>query len=129
MDLKEKLVSSFLAFENQMDVEDYVHDIRSEAIKTFENEGFPSKKDEDWKYTSLNKILKQDYSVFPDDENAIEYRDVKKYFIHNIDSFKIVFIDGKYSSHLSQTTHEGMDICLLSAALAKPKYRLSLIHI
>ena len=39
MDLKEKLVSSFLAFENQMDVEDYVHDIRSEAIKTFENEG------------------------------------------------------------------------------------------
>lgn len=124
MDLKEKLVSSFLAFENQMDVEDYVHDIRSEAIKTFENEGFPSKKDEDWKYTSLNKILKQDYSVFPDDENAIEYRDVKKYFIHNIDSFKIVFIDGKYSSHLSQTTHEGMDICLLSAALAKPKYRL-----
>ena len=51
MDLKEKLVSSFLAFENQMDVEDYVHDIRSEAIKTFENEGFPSKKDEDWKYT------------------------------------------------------------------------------
>ena len=124
MDLKEKLVSSFLAFENQMDVEDYVHDIRSEAIKTFENEGFPSKKDEDWKYTSLNKILKQDYSVFPEDENAIEYRDVKKYFIHNIDSFKIVFIDGKYSSHLSQTTHEGMDICLLSAALAKPKYRL-----
>jgi len=124
MDLKEKLISSFLAFENQMDVEDYVHDIRSKAIKTFEDEGFPTKKDEAWKYTSLNKILKQDYSVFPDDENAIEYRDVKKFFIHSIDSFKIVFIDGKYSSHLSQTTHDGMDICLLSAALAQPKYRL-----
>ena len=124
MDLKEKLVSSFLAFENQVDVDAYVHDIRSEAMKTFEDNGFPSKRDEAWKYTSLNKILKQDYSVFPKQENAIEYSDVKKYFIHEIDSFNIVFIDGKYSSHLSQTTHDGMDVCLMSAALSKPKYRL-----
>jgi len=124
MDLKEKLVSSFLAFENQVDVDAYVHGIRTEAIKTFENNGFPSKKDEAWKYTSLNKILKQDYSVFPNKENAIEYSDVKKYFIHDIDTYKIVFIDGKYSSHLSQTTHDGMDVCLMSAALSKPKYRL-----
>ena len=124
MDLKEKLVSSFLAFENQVDVEAYVHDIRTEAIKTFETNGFPSKKDEAWKYTSLNKILKQDYSVFPKHENDIEYRDVKKYLIHDIDTYKIIFIDGKYSSHLSETTHDGMDICLMSAALSKPKYRL-----
>jgi Fe-S cluster assembly protein SufD len=124
MDLKEKLVSSFLAFENGVDVDTYVHDIRSEAIKTFEDNGFPSKKDEAWKYTSLNKILKQDYSVFPNQENAIEYSDVKKYFIYDIDSYKIVFIDGKYSSHLSETTHDGIDVCLMSAALTKPKYRL-----
>ena len=124
MDLKEKLVSSFLAFENGVDVDTYVHDIRSEAIKTFEDNGFPSKKNEAWKYTSLNKILKQDYSVFPNQENAIEYSDVKKYFIYDIDSYKIVFIDGKYSSHLSETTHDGIDVCLMSAALTKPKYRL-----
>lgn len=124
MELKEKLVSSFLAFENQVDVDAYVHDIRSEAIKQFETKGFPSKKEEAWKYTSLNSILKHDYSVFPKQENAIEYQEVKKYFIHDIDSYKIVFIDGKYSSHLSETTHEGIDVCLLSAAISKPKYRL-----
>ena len=124
MDLKEKLISSFLAFENQVDVDAYVHGIRSEAIKTFEEKGFPTKKEEDWKYTPLNRILKQNYSVFPKKENALEYRDVKKYFIHDIDTYKIVLIDGKYSSHLSQTTHDGMDICLMSAALSKPKYRL-----
>ncbi len=124
MDLKEKLVSSFLAFENQVDVDAYVHGIRSEAIKTFEEKGFPTKKEEAWKYTSLNRILKHNYSVFPQKENALEYRDVKKYFIHDIDTYKIVFIDGKYSSHLSETTHDGMDVCLMSAALCKPKYRL-----
>jgi len=124
MDLKEKLVSSFMAFENQVNVDSSVHDVRSEAIKTFEQVGFPTKKQEAWKYTSLKSILNQDYSVFPKQENALEYRDVKKYFIHDIDSYKIVFIDGKYSSHLSQTTHDGFDVCLMSAALNKPKYRL-----
>ena len=124
MDLKEKLVSSFLAFENHIDIDSPIHDIRSEAIKAFETAGFPSKKEEAWKYTSLNSVLKHDYSVFPKQENALEYKDIKKYFLHDIDTYKIVFIDGKYSSHLSQTTHDGMDICLMSAALTKPKYRL-----
>ncbi|MGB6268401.1 MAG: Fe-S cluster assembly protein SufD [Olleya sp.] len=124
MSLKEKLVSSFLAFENHVDIDSKVHDIRSEAIKTFENQGFPSKKDEAWKYTSLNSVLKHDYSVFPKQENALEYSDVKKYFLDDIDTYKIVFIDGKYSSHLSQTTHDGIDVCLMSSALNKPKYQL-----
>ncbi|MCO4821754.1 MAG: Fe-S cluster assembly protein SufD [Flavobacteriaceae bacterium] len=124
MDLKEKLVTSFLALENRVNVDSPIHDIRSEAMKVFENLGFPSKKDEAWKYTALNTILKHDYSVFPKQENAIEYKNVKKYFIHDIDTYNIVFIDGKYSSHLSQTTHDGIDVCLMSAALNKPKYRL-----
>ncbi|MCA0131165.1 Fe-S cluster assembly protein SufD [Winogradskyella alexanderae] len=124
MELKEKLVSSFMAFENMVDVDSPVHDIRTEAIKTFETEGFPTKRQEAWKYTSLNSILKYDYSVFPKHENALEFKDIKKYFVHNIDAYKIIFIDGKYASHLSQTTHDGIDVCLMSSALAKPKYRL-----
>ncbi len=124
MELKEKLVSSFLAFENSVDVDAYVHDVRSDAFKIFEEKGFPTKKEEAWKYTSLNKILNEDYSVFPKQENALEYKDVKKYLIHDIDTYKVVFIDGKYSSHLSQTTHDGIDVCLMSAAFSKPKYRL-----
>jgi Fe-S cluster assembly protein SufD len=124
MSLKEKLVSSFMAFEDTVDVNSSVHDIRTEAIKTFEAEGFPTKRLEDWKYTSLNSILKYDYSVFPKNENALEFKDIKKYFIHEIDSYKIIFIDGKYASHLSQTTHDGLDVCLMSAALTKPKYKM-----
>jgi Fe-S cluster assembly protein SufD len=124
MDLKEKLLSSFLVFENQLDSDDYFNNLRNEAIKIFEERGFPSKKEEAWKYTSLNSVIKEDYTVFPKQENALVFNDVKKYFIHDIDSYKIVFIDGKYSSYLSETTHDGMDICLMSAAMSKPKYRL-----
>lgn len=124
MDLKEKLIASFMAFENQIDIDSPIHDIRSEAIKIFEAEGFPTKKDEAWKYTSLNSILQNNYSVFPKQNNVLDYKDVRKYFLHDIDTYKIVFVDGKYASHLSETTHDGIDVCLMSSALNKPKYQL-----
>jgi len=124
IDLKEKLLSSFIAFENQTNIDSYVHDIRSEAIKNFESIGFPNKKLENWKYTSLKNLLKNDFVVLPEINNLLEFKDIKKYLIDDIDSYKIIFVDGKYSSHLSDTTHEGMDICILSAALSQSKYEL-----
>ncbi len=124
MELKEKLLSSFMAFEERIDVTSDLHDVRTSAIKNFENKGFPTKKEESWKYTSLNSILKNDFSVFPKNENTIEFADIKKYFIHEIDTYKLVFIDGVFSSFLSATTHEGLDICLMSSALNKPKYKM-----
>lgn len=124
MELKEKLLSSFMAFEERVDVQTELHDLRTLAIKNFEDKGFPTKKDEAWKYTSLNAILKKDFSVFPKNEVTIEFKDVKKYFLHEIDTYKVVFIDGVFSSHLSSTTHDGIDVCLMSSALTKPKYKM-----
>jgi Fe-S cluster assembly protein SufD len=126
MELKEKLISSFMAFEEKVDVTAQLHDIRTSAIKNFENKGFPTKKEEAWKYTSLNSVLKNDFSVFPKRENSIEFKDVKKFFLHEIDTYKLVFIDGKFSSFMSSTTHEGIDVCLLSSVLTKPKYKMVL---
>ena len=55
--------------------------------------------------------------------SEVDYNEVKKYFLHEIDTYKIVFIDGVYSSYLSETTHDGVDVCLMSSALNKPMYR------
>ena len=99
MNFQEKLLDSFIAFEQDVDLLNPVHSDRKEALKRFEKQGFPSKKDE-----------------------SVELRDVKEYFLNDLDSFKIVFIDGVYSPFLSKTTHDGMDICVLSAALSKEKY-------
>lgn len=124
MELKEKMLASFMAFEEKLESNDYLHEIRNAAIKNFENKGFPTKKEEAWKYTSLNAILKNDFSVFPKKENAIQFADVKKYFLHDVDTFKVVFVDGIFSSFLSSTTHDGLDVCLMSSALNKPKYKM-----
>ena len=112
-----------MAFEEQLDLSSTIHEIRTSSLKQFEALGFPTKKDEAWKYTSLAKLLKNDYSIFPKKETTTELKEVKKYFLYDIDTYKVVFIDGIYSPFLSDTTHDGIDVCLLSAALTKDKYK------
>jgi len=87
MELKDKLLSSYVAFENRVDTNSDVHDIRSTALENFEDLGFPTRKLEAWKYTSLNSVLKQDYSLFPSKElmssalSSAKYKPViEKYF-------------------------------------------------
>ena len=115
-----------MAFEEQLDLSSPIHEIRTSSLKQFEALGFPTKKDEAWKYTSLAKLLKNDYSIFPKKETTTELKDVKKYFLYDIDTYKVVFIDGIYSPFLSDTTHDGIDVCLLSAALTKDKYKATI---
>ena len=75
-----------MAFENKgtVDLDSKVHGIRTEAIERFERSGFPTRKDEEWKYTSLNSLIKTDYSVFPKADTAIEFKEVKQYFQQTI---------------------------------------------
>jgi Fe-S cluster assembly protein SufD len=127
MEFKEKLLASHLAFEEGIDLSDPVHQTRLDSLKVFEKKGFPTRKDEAWKYTSLNAMMREDYALFPKAETTIQLKKVKKYFLYEIDTYKVVFIDGVYSPFLSDTTHDGLDVCLISAALSKAKYR-DLIH-
>ncbi len=126
MELKEKLVSSFLAFENKgiLDLDSNVHAIRTTSIQNFEKKGFPTKKDEEWKYTSLRPLLKHDFCLFPTTGNPIGFKQIKEFLINEIESYTLIFIDGVFSSFLSDTTHEDCDICVLSSALTRPKYKM-----
>ncbi len=122
MSLVDKLVSSFLAFELDINIQSPVHNIRTQAIKEFEKLGFPNKKLEAWKYTSLKNILKEDYTIFSKKKNVLEFKNVQNYFLDNTETYKLVFVDGSFDPFLSQTSHDGVDICILSAALTKPVY-------
>ena len=126
MNLKEKIQDYFIAFENKFEIDTgtRIHKIRRGAFETFQQQGFPNKKQEQWRYTNLNLILKQDYTLLMDNsKTALEYGQVKPYFLNQTDCYNLVFIDGVFSSFLSETTHEGLDVCVLSAALSKDKYK------
>ena len=65
---------------------------KKELFTSFMSKGFPTTKDEEWKYTSLKKIVTKDYNI----ENTGEIIDsstVEKYSL-GFDN-KIIFSDGK----------------------------------
>ena len=96
MSLKDKLVSSFLAFELDADINSSIHEIRSKSIKDFEKIGFPDRKHEDWKYTPIKKVLNEDLKIFSKRRHLLDFEKLKDFFISGIESYKIVFVDGMY---------------------------------
>ncbi|MDO5655310.1 MAG: Fe-S cluster assembly protein SufD [Flavobacteriaceae bacterium] len=122
--LEEKLISEHILFDQWSKRPTLMEKLREDAINEFEKTGFPTTKLEDWKYTSLKPFLNKDYVLFSDNHDVpINYSDVKTYFIHDIDSYNLVFINGKYSSYLSTTTHDEADVCVLSSAMRQGKYQ------
>jgi Fe-S cluster assembly protein SufD len=131
MSLKDTILASFIAFENKesIDVNSKIHQKRREALKQFEAKGFPTKKEENWKYTSLKSVLKQDYTLFPKGDSTLSLDAIKKHTLEAIDSYKIVFVNGVFSASLSDTyCDDGLEICALSSALKKAKYEMVFDH-
>ena len=67
----------------------------------------------------LKSIIQKDYSLSVKSNPNIGLKDIKKYSINDIDSFKIVFVDGVFNPFLSNTTHDGKDICVLICCFNK----------
>ena len=117
MELKEQLLASFIAFEEGIDQKNPVHDKRVAALAYFEENGFPTKKLEAWKYTSLGKILKENYTLYPQVETSIELG-CPTYFLYDITPIRWLSMGSQ--SFLSDTTHDGLDVPM--SAAPKPKY-------
>ncbi len=120
-DLAQDLLSSFLVAESELNGSKNlgVVSLRKQAMDRFEKNGFPTTKDEEWKYTNLKPVLKQEYRILLKGDDAVSFADIKQYLLSDLDTYKLVFINGKYSSWLSETTHREFDVCTFAAALNK----------
>lgn len=119
-ELKDNLVARHLVLKEKYSKIKWMNGVREQAIETFDKVGFPKRKDEEWRFTNLAPLLKLDYKLFPEPSEAqVGAKELEKYFVNNIDSYNIVFINGVYNSFLSSSTHEEADICVLSCAMEK----------
>ena len=75
----------------------FLHSLRQKAIGRFGSMGFPSKKDEAWKYTSLRGILRTPLAVAPD--CTAPPPSVRA--IHGLDAHIGVFVNGRLHAGLS----------------------------
>jgi len=63
---------------------------KKQLLDSFFLTGFPTTKDEDWKYTSLKKIISNDY-VIENESDTKNYSVVEKYSLKF--KYRIIFFD------------------------------------
>jgi Fe-S cluster assembly protein SufD len=101
-DSREKFIELFQQYENTLNGQkDYAgHLIQKTAIQRFSNDvNFPTRRNEDWKYTNVTKLLQPLYSQ-PKLVN-IAAEDIKPFLFEGLDAYVLVFVNGTYSKDLS----------------------------
>lgn len=90
---------------------------RKEAFLKLKEERFPTRKDEDWKYTNVGPILKSAYQKGT--EVAIDEAQLDNYLFDDLDVTRIVIVNGILNTSLStlDTIPEGVSISSLQDAL------------
>ena len=105
--------------------EESLNGLRSHPISTFrknaflqlQSERFPTRKDEDWKYTNVSPIIKASYQQGISEE--ISPDQLNEYLFEDLDVVKIVFVNGVLEKSLSTLDDipDGVSITSLEEAL------------
>ncbi|MDT8324648.1 MAG: Fe-S cluster assembly protein SufD [Bacteroidota bacterium] len=99
-----------------------LHARRKEALARFLEAGFPTMRDEEWRYTNINAVLDSEFARAPrPTTEAVGSIDVNA-FLPGIDvAHRLVFIDGHFIEELSSqdTQMEGLTVRPLSAMIRK----------
>ena len=98
----EKLISKFDSLSKEKnDLEPY----KKQAFEQFKAEGFPTVKDEEWRFTNIKPIINSEYNLDLSHSN-LSKEDIEPYFVPNLDSYKIIFINGFFAEELSNIGSE-----------------------
>ena len=94
---------------------------RTEALSQFLAAGFPTKKDEEYKYTDLSEAVNKQYSLVPKQEFHITKEQLDQLHLGEEHFDFIVFVNGKFQKALSKISVENAEFLTLNNAFSSNK--------
>lgn len=103
------------------DTLDWLSSSREQALIQLGEQGFPTTRDEDWKYTSIRPIEKRQFRFAQDVSHDVDATTLSRYLCKDMDCHLLVFVDGQFSETLSDPGKlpNGLIIKDLTRALAE----------
>jgi len=99
-----------------------LNDLRSFSFKKFETLGFPTRRQENWKYTDLKNIISNNFSDLQIIENQKESKFNSKFLIKNFEHNRIVLLNGHFiEKNFSFEDQKKINIKSLNTALKSEK--------
>jgi len=105
---------------------DWLKSIREDAFAQFQQLGFPSTREEDWRYTNVAPISRHPFRRALSRPNGLTSAELSNFTFGELDGCQLVFVDGAFSQKLSTRTAlpRGVRVRSLATALQKDRGRL-----
>lgn len=120
-ELKNQLVADFQTLQTQLNGKSTlpVNVLRSEAMKNFDRLGFPSIRHEEWKYSNVSTLAKQNYNF----EAASDFsnEDLKEIHLPNLKGNVLYFVNGVFHAELSHIESPSEHLQVVTFAEAQEK--------
>ena len=122
--IKQRYNDLFQLFENSLNGASKLkaHTLRQNAIKQLGELSFPSRRDEDWKYTSVTRIIEPAYQLGIPFE--IEENQVNSAAVQGLEGIRLVFTNGVLDTKLSnfENLPDGLTIMRLDEAIMSEQF-------
>lgn len=105
----------------------WLHSVRRAAREQFAEHGFPTTKDEEWRFTRIRPLLQHDFGIaVRPATNGVSAKDLTSAGISGGDLRTLVFVNGHYAPELSDpgTVDGGLRVSNLREALETDPERL-----
>ena len=98
---------------------EWLNQSRDGALDAFASTGFPTPRNEDWKYTRVTPIEKRSFKFVQGNGIDVQAGDVERFRLGDLDCEQLVFVDGRYVDALSRrnVTESGTRITTLESAM------------
>jgi Fe-S cluster assembly protein SufD len=116
---------NFRLFEKELDgqTRQPLHALRKKAFQRFSEIGFPSLRDELWRFTDISPIKNGRFDLPQQGENALEipHDTLSQFFLKDLECSRLVFINGQFVRELSSMNDlpQGVIVSTLADAIAR----------
>ncbi len=100
------------------DAPGWVTDLRRDAISGFGKLGFPTLRDEEWRFTNLEALRRGSFSIAENGISEVSKKTVDSYGFSGLDCLRLVFVNGRFASSLSDAGDAGDGILVKSLSEA-----------
>ena len=105
---------------------DWLAQAHAKSLAQLDSKGFPTLRDENWRYTNTKPLLKQAYTSVVKSQSSVSKSELDQFDIAGLDSFKVVIVDGHINAALSSLEQpEGLTLTNLSEIIDQQPDRAS----
>lgn len=112
-------INNFELFEKQLNGQKNgsIHDIRKVALNNLVEKGFPTSREEEWRFTDIKPLLTNNFTLaLPSKQSKLNADKIEHFLYKDWQGPQLVFIDGFFAAHLSNLNIKQTSITLDSLA-------------